>query len=342
MLKFSVGFNGSLGFVDVVAKYRDYIEDIYFVGPGLASGRASGGRLGAQSYTLALHQTLLRAKALKLATNMVFDALCVGSDYGTNRQGEKVVGVLKIHTDLYGLKAATSVSPIDAQLIKRTFPALRVHGSENMFIRNVVQAKEVAPFCDVLVLDRHMNRDIDSIGDIKKATGRSVCLVANEACVLECSNRIQHLNHVSHQQSLRVNYYLPCVRKYQQDKAAVLKSPIIRPEDVGHYEGLADSIKLATRATSDDRIDLILNAYVNRRFAGNLFDITESGGLDVYIGMSRRKEGLDPQMDNTQIPADFWEHVTQCNKLCRECGYCDQIAGKAFRTVAVKRAEAVG
>ena len=342
MQRFSIGFNGSLAFMDAIEKYRDHVAEVYFVAPAMASGRASGGRLGAQSYTLALHQMLVRAKEWGLPTNILFNALCVGSDYGSNRQGEKVVSILQIHGELYNVRAATVVSPIDAQLIKRALPDATVHASVNMFIRNPVQAREVAPFCDVLTLDRNVNRDLEMVRKIKEATGKPIRLVANEACVPECMNRVQHFNHLSHQQSVGVSYYLPCVRQFQEDPATLLKCPIIRPEDVHRYDGLVDGIRLASRIAGDMRIDLMLRAYTTGRFDGNLFDLMESGGLESYICILRKRDGLDPYMDNAQIPPDFHEHVTQCDKLCGDCTYCEQVASKAFRTVPYKKAEAVG
>lgn len=341
MLKLSIGFNGSIAFMGVVEKYKDHIADIYFVPPALASGRASGGRMGAHSYTLCLHQMLVRAKELGIPTNILFNALCVGSDFGSNRQGEKIVAVMNIHTELYNVRSATLVSPLDAQLVKRQFPQVKVHAAEDMFIRNPVQAREVAPFCDALILDRNINRDLDTIRAIKDKTRREIQLLANEACVQECSNRVQHLNHLSHQQSAGTACLLPCLREHEQDHATVIKAPIIRPEDLHHYEGLIGSVKLASRITGDQRLDLTLRAYTSGQFNGNLFDILESPGLDSYIGMMRQRDHQNPYFDNASIPQDFWEHVTQCDKLCRGCTYCDEIAQRAFKLMPFQPAQAV-
>ncbi|NOZ19662.1 MAG: hypothetical protein GXP25_01095 [Planctomycetes bacterium] len=340
MLKFSIGFNGSIAFTDAIQRHRDRIEEIYFAPPGLTSGRASAGRLGTHSYTLCLHQMLVQARDLGIPTNAVFDTLCVGSDYGSNRQGEKIVSIMRIHTELYKVGAATFVSPIDAQLVKRQFPQVKVCASVNMFVRNPVQAREVAPFCDVLILDRTINRDLDAIQAIKRETGKEIRLLANEACVFECRNRIQHLNHLSHQQGLGTRSFFPCIHQYERDHATILKAPIIRPEDLHHYEGVADSIQLSTRITADDRLDLMLQAYTSGQFSGNLFGIVESPGLDGYIAMKRRRDGQDPYFNNAAIPPDFWERATRCGTLCRDCTYCDEIAQGAFTLAPFQRAEA--
>ena len=85
----------------------------------------------------------------------------------------------------------------------------------------------------------------------------------------------------------------------------------------------------------------MLQAYTTGQFGGNLFDIVESPGLDRYIAMMRQRDGQDPHMDNTSIPADFGQHVTECDTLCDDCTYCDEIAEKAFRLVPFEPAKAV-
>ena len=117
----------------------------------------------------------------------------------------------------------------------------------------------------------------------------------------------------------------------------LFKSPIIRPEDVHHYEGLADTIKLASRSSTIEQLDTMLQAYTTGKFDGNLFDIVESGGLDSFLAewreMHKNDDIGDPYLDNSMVPDDFFEVVTHCDRYCHKCNYCANIAKKAYRVL---------
>lgn len=335
MFKISVGYNGRPGFDEVIAKYRNHIADIYFVAPFMPSGRGSPGDAAEQVYALRLHELLKFAMRESIRTNILFNALCVGEGYGSQAVGRAVVEMVQFYSQTYGVSSATVVSLIDGELIKKHFPNLHVHASVNMFIRNPHQAIEVRHMADAIILDRNVNRDLALIREIKAAFGKHIRLLVNEACVPECMNRVQHFNRISHQAEEPQPFHLPCVQRYHNDPAVLFKSPIIRPEDLHHYEGLADSIKVATRASSTEKVELILKAYTTGRFDGNLFDIVESGGLDSYLVQCREMHKADtigePCLDNTAVPKDFFETVTHCDRFCQKCNYCSNVAKRAFR-----------
>jgi hypothetical protein len=85
----------------------------------------------------------------------------------------------------------------------------------------------------------------------------------------------------------------------------------------------------------------MLLAYTAGPFTGNLFDIMESPGIAAYITMMRQRDSQDPCLDSTAIPADYWEYVTQCDKLCARCTYCDEVAKKAFKLMPFQPAKAM-
>ena len=335
MFKISVGYNGKPGFAEVIAKYKEHVADIYFVAPFMPSGRGSPGDAGEQVYTLRLHELLKFAMNEGIRMNILFNALCLGEGYGSPIIGQALAETMQFYIQTYNIASATVVSVIDGELIKKRFPRINVHASVNMFIRNPHQALEVAHIADTIVLDRNVNRDLNLIREIKEQSGKHIRLLVNEACVPECMNRVQHFNRISHQAGDPEPFYLPCVQRYHNDPAVLFKSPIVRPEDVHHYEGLVDSIKIASRASDTEKIETMLRAYSTGTFDGNLFEIVESGGLDTFIAEWREIHKADtvgdPYLDNSVVPDDFHEHVTTCDRYCHKCNYCNEIAKKAFR-----------
>jgi len=339
VFKFSIGFNGDRGFRQLIDKYREHVADIYFSPPFTPSGRGLRGNVGEYVYSLVLHEFLQFARDTGMETNLLLNALCVAGKYGSKQQASLVLNAVQFHARNYGTKSVTVVSPIDGQLIRRHFPDIKIHASVNLFIRNVAQARRVADFSDVLILDRNVNRDLRLIEQIKKDSGKHVRLLANESCILECMNRIQHFNRIAHDIVPMTGRHLPCTARYFSDKATLLKAPIIRPEDLHHYEGVVDTMKLATRNTPNHKLELALQAYTSGSFGGNLFDITESNGMAAYLLTSKERTNgtSEPYLDNSKIPDDFFEHVTQCDFACDACGYCERVAAEAFRMEPISR-----
>jgi len=339
MFKYSVGYNGQQGFEEAIEPYLEYIADVYFAPPYTPSGRVQKGGAVSLDYPVNLDKFLNWARERGLETNLLLNALCTGGEYASNERMAKVQKIVEFYGERYGVKLVTVVSPFDGEVIKRKFPEVKIHSSVNMFIRNAVQAKEVEHFTDVYVLDRNVNRDLEAIRSIKEEVGKPIRLLANEGCVLECMNRVQHFNQISHIDPPIGVRYLLCISKYINDKATVLKAPIIRPEDVHHYEGLVDSMKLATRNQGNDQVKLIVDAYVRQSYDGNLFDLLESNGLIGYLEYcAKQAQGSTmgmPYLDNKAIPDDFFEKVSTCNKLCHKCGYCNKVAERAFQFTSV-------
>jgi len=334
MFKFSIGYNGSKGFEQILRKYRERVSDVYFAPPYASSGRVKMGFVDVE-YPVLLDRFLRFCRSEGIEANLLMNALCGGADYASRKHITKVVGLLGYYRDKYAVSSVTLVSPFDAQIIRKEFPDIKIYSSVNMFIRNPVQAREAAAFADVLTLDRTVNRDLETLHKIRRELpGKHIRLLANEGCIFDCVNRVQHFNQICHLEPPVGPQHLFCLRTFLADKAAILKSPIIRPEDLHHYEGLADSIKLATRTQDDTQLEVTLQAYVSGRFHGDLFDILESDGMAAYLEHCRRQaQGTnlsEPFFANDAIPDDFFQKVTSCDKLCDNCNYCNQIAERAF------------
>ena len=99
----------------------------------------------------------------------------------------------------------------------------------------------------------------------------------------------------------------------------LLENTWVRPEDIHNYEGIVDTVKLATRMHSYP--GMVIDAYVRGRFVGNTLDLFEPGfgrALAPYI------------ISNCDFPSDWFARTSSCDKNCHKCGYCKSTLEKVL------------
>jgi hypothetical protein len=78
------------------------------------------------------------------------------------------------------------------------------------------------------------------------------------------------------------------------------------------YEGLFDTVKLATRSHFDPA--LVLTAYAQGEWNGNLTDLLEPHSSFV----------ISPRiLDNKAFGNDWFEKTSVCGRHCERCSYCE-------------------
>lgn len=180
-----------------------------------------------------------------------------------------------------------------------------------------------------VILDRDRNRDPAALATLAEGLRREwpglrVGVMANEGCLYACPYKTAHDAHIalSRLTACRVgpglNHDLGCLRDFTEEPRRLLASPFLRPEDVGHLEGVVDFVKLCGRSRPATDLRTIVAAYLDGSFAGNLLWL-----LDTQEILADRY-GLD----NQAMPGDFYERTAGCSRRCRECGYCQDLAGR--------------
>lgn len=187
------------------------------------------------------------------------------------------------------------------------------------------------------ILDRSLNRQVHALESLikqirKKFPGRVLELIANEGCLYQCPFKPAHDSHISFANTgnaidhFKMNNELGCVNIVNKKPERLLKSPFIRPEDVNHYDGIIDVVKLCGRTLGADFLMRTIAAYICREYHGNLLDVTDT------------MEWLAQKIDipNEQIPRDFFKVVTACDKVCAECTYCKELFDKIARPLPLR------
>lgn len=332
-MKFAVGYQlpgeDDEPMVEIIADYAEHIAEVYFPWADLPSGRAPlASRRGYTDWTAQreLERDLVRLRELGMRLDLLFNAACYGGRAISEWLENQVRSVLEyMEAGVGGADIVTTTSPFVARTVKRYFPEVEVRASVNMRIGTIKGMQYLADVFDSYHVQREHNRDLPYLRELKAwadAAGKRLIMLANSGCMIHCSGQSFHDNMVAHEAEIdecrnvtEWNAHT-CWRLLQDpaNRVCVLQNTWVRPEDLHHYEGLFDVVKLATRMHARPRA--VIDAYVNRRFRGNLLDLMEPGFGPAFA---------PSVIDNTRFPEDWFERTSTCDRRCHACAYCAQV-----------------
>lgn len=331
-MKFSVGYQlaqqGEECFPEIVRDYLDDIAEVYFPWADMASGRASlASRRGYTDWT-AQHrqeQDLIELRKMGVKLALLFNANCYGEKAVSEHLHNQVVSLLEYMEDLVGgIDVVTTTSLAVAHVVKACFPNVEVRASVNMRLGTVQALEYVADLFDSYYVQRDYNRAPERLHELKTwadANNKRLCLLANSGCLRFCSGQTFHDNLVAHDKGIdetkNMKEFSPfvCWKLYRDRKnwSRILQGTWIRPEDLHHYEQWFSVAKLATRMHSHPR--LVINAYTQRRYQGNLLDLFEPGFGPAFAPFI---------FQNSKLPEDWYEHSIKCSGLT-DCPTCNNV-----------------
>ncbi|MBQ8310156.1 MAG: hypothetical protein IJX80_03980 [Clostridia bacterium] len=337
-MKYSVGFqlyeDGEEPFSNTVSAYREHISEVFFAWQDIPTGRSTiATRHGYTDWTAQarLEEELRAIKAMDIKLDLLFNGNCYGEYAMSQKLENTVISILShLQETVGGVEIITTASPAIAHIVKKHFPAVEVRASVNMRVGSVKGMEYLADLFDSFHVRREYNRDLGHIEMLREwadKNGKRLILLANSGCFSHCSGQTFHDNLVAHEAEIcevqNMTDFTPyvCWRtlKKRENWHMLLENTWIRPEDIHHYDGLIDTMKLATRM--HERPGLVIDAYARRSFYGNTLDLCEPG-----FGIA-----LAPYIINNQaFPADWFAHVTSCNKQCHTCGYCKEVLEKVL------------
>jgi len=337
-MKFAVGYQlpepGEEPFVEMARDYRDAIAEVYFPWADMPSARAALlSRRGHTDWTgqRRLEADLVAFREMGLKLDVLFNANCYGRLAISQHLENQVVSVLEhLAAVAGGADVVTTASLTVARTVQRRFPDVEVRASVNMRIGTVKGMQYVAGLYDAFCVQRELNRDIRALTALRAwadAHGKRLMLLANSGCMAFCSGQVFHDNMVAHEREIDETVNIPdwtphVCWNYLRDRAhwpAVLQNTWIRPEDLHHYDGLFDVVKLATRMHARPRA--VLDAYTRRRCHGNLLDLFEpsfSPALAPHV------------IDSSRFPDDWFERTSTCGRTCHDCSYCRDVLDRVL------------
>lgn len=336
-MQFAVGYqmpeNGE-SFVDIVADYRQHLAEVFFPWIGAASGRAALGRVrGAVDWSLQgrLEEELKEIRRLGVKLDLLFNANCYGERAVSVSLENEVMSII---THLYDLElqpdVLTTASPFIARTVKKYCQNIEIRASVNMRIGTTTAMGYLSDLYDSFYVQRDLQRDIPKVRLLKQwcdEHGKKLLMLANSGCLRHCPSQTFHDNMVAHDSGIdeckNVEGWTPhlCWRLFGEQKQyeEFLRESWIRPEDIHLYDDLMPVVKLATRLHSHPR--MVIGAYVNRSFDGNLLNLLEPGHAPAFVPYS---------IDNKSFPDNWPEIAAACADNCTACGRCAEVLDKVL------------
>lgn len=336
-MKFAAGYQPpqyGQRFPELTESYREHLSEVFFPWPGAPSGRppvlTEAEFLSHQAEDI-LCRDLRDIQAQGIGLDLLMNANCYGEKAVSRQFEQEIRDQISRMTDL-GCKPqiVTTTSLFVAQTFQTWFPEIEVRASVNMRIGTTQAMGYVAELFDSFYLQRDLQRNLDHVRDVRAwcdAHGKKLCMLANSGCLRFCPGQSFHDNLIAHcaeaEQLEPVRDFNPhvCWRLYRSrdNWAEILKATWVRPEDLHHYEGLVDVVKLATRQHSHPQS--VLGAYTSGHWDGNLLDLLEPGFSPAFYPW---------YLDNQSFPPDFFQKTGQCANGCTQCGYCEQVLQQAL------------
>jgi collagenase-like PrtC family protease len=333
-LGFSVPFNDEIETLEEIFKIKklgdNSIKEVYLSGPQEYSGSGRAVRkLSLKQFT----EIVDKIHSEGLRVNLVLNSTCEGSNwYSSDVVREKMGYLKKVHKE-HGVEAVTIANPIYIKEVRRQFPDIQICASVLADIdcveRAVVFAKAGA---NVITPDVNINRNLELLKEIKKATNTELKLMVNEGCLYKCSFRKFHFNFTSHKSKELANtgiqsgvFLANCIRETLTDRSQILKSCWIRPEDTRKYSEITSYFKIVGRSMPRSKVIRCVKAYLAESWDGNLLDL-------LCASLNNYNKTYSDYIDNKSFDENrFFERITSCDKKCYQCSFCNELAEKLIK-----------
>ena len=289
---------------ELVEQCRDYPVTELF--GKLQTDAVGGGRAPYQLGKISRRQLSDHVRHVRdsgFAFNYLLNASCMGNREIT-RKGQKEINKLLDWINDIGVTAVTVASPFMLQMIKARHPHLKVRISVFGGVDRVRKAQMWEELgADCIVLDSILvNRELETLREIRKAVKCDLELMANNNCLTGCAMSPMHMNTLAHAgQAWHENKgffidwcFLKCTEMKLRNPVHYIRSEWIRPEDLPLYEEMGyDLFKLAERDIPTEMMMLRVKAYSERHYDGNLLDLIQAYGFKgVKENHSYYKHGL--------------------------------------------------
>jgi collagenase-like PrtC family protease len=282
-MNLSVAYGFQPGLLERLARFPQ-VKEVY----GCKGASIIGS--GRSAYTLPPISGRALAKAVEdaHAGGMGFNYLLnTASLYGMEqtRSGERAIrrildGLMKLKVD-----AVTAAVPLLVRIIKKHYPELRVRIGAYATVDTAVKAAawEDLGADTICVSAIACNRDFDRLRAIRASVKCDLELIANASCAPGCIWEQTHMHLLSQSSTKKhalkgfcFDYcFVRCSRERLKDPRRYIRSIWIRPEDLELYEDLGyRNFKIVERSCPPDLLIKRVAAYCDRRFEGNLWELT--------------------------------------------------------------------
>lgn len=341
-MKFSIWYNNDINwFIRLITQYKNHISSVYFSPPKSIGNSLREERQNEAEHEKEIIRIIQACNELNIVSILLFNSFSEGDKTGSISNMLKKIAYMKKLSKVW-LRAVNIYNVLYLPFIKRELPELIIYSSVNCGVKEVEMARYFKElWTDVLTIPEEKNRDFKFIKDIKEKLGLQIQVMLNEWCIRNCPFRNIHCVVSSHGWEFDENWewynedwLIPshhCVSFFRKNKKLIFRSCFIRPEDVWFYEDKVDYFKIVSRDFETEKIEKILNAYINRRYDWNLFDLIDFPVHPNGVSIS--------YIDNNRLTErDFFNKIQKCQSNCDACNICEEFIGdKIYDEKYIKR-----
>lgn len=262
--------------------------------------------------------------------NYTINAACFGnlefSDTGIKQIKELLTDLKNI-----GVENLTLTTPGIIELVKCIAPEMKIKASAICQINSVEKLKHYLRLgIDRFVVEPSIIRDFTILRNMAKIASDKMEIIINDKCMRDCPYRIFHYNQTAHDNNENAEsyYFMSCGVEKSQNILKYLNLNWIRPEDLCLYQNIGIKyLKVEGREfIKTGNVERLLESYINESFDGNLLDL-----LHVFAPYDFIHQ---PYIDNKKLEGyvkGFYNEDVVCQQVCKQCGYCESYARKAFK-----------
>lgn len=325
-MKFSIWYNEQPDFFDLLKQYKDNISTVYFAAPSelIPSWRPI---LQDSDYEEQIKKLIITCNKYWIKTILTLNATTEWKNTWDKDHMLSIISYIKKLREFW-LTSVSLTNLLYVKFIKKAVVWIEVYSSVNCYVKTLEQAIYLKNlWIDILTIDRDINRNTTLIKQIKQKTWLKLQIMLNEWCVKNCPFRHTHFNiianqvedNISNQKVWKYNLIerFSCTPLVDENKRIIFRMPIIRPEDLVHFDWICDYFKLVTRWLPTQKIKLMLDAYIVQEYHWNLFDILDMSIIDYHLYV--------PYIDNDKLTKlDFFHDLQKCPWDCDACTNCDK------------------
>nr|WP_288977116.1 U32 family peptidase [uncultured Blautia sp.] len=312
-----------------ISKNETRVKDTYGCIPFDNVGGTRVGSLISQTTSDYLKKYLDKSYQYGLGFNYIMNGTCHG-DISHNEMYDKTYKIIRTLEGL-GVNQITVSTPYLIQFVQKNFPKMHVTASINICISSISELNLMKSFgVKKIVIDRHINRNFRLLKKLVSYSDIEIEVLVNSMCLLFCSMHQFHNNINTHysensDKDFCFNYpYARCYKTYLSNPIEMLCSGWIRPENLVDYANIGvTNFKIEGRGEDQELVLNIIQAYLEQKYNGNLFDL-------LFTGYNVKKQ-VSAYILNQELD-DFIQMFLEHDIDCRQCGgnnpKCKKVASK--------------
>jgi collagenase-like PrtC family protease len=244
-----------------------------------------------------------------------------------------------VFTDFYLLNALGRRGPATVGALEAV-PSVNAHIDNPRKLRICLEMVAESGFRrpQKIILDRALNRRPEALAKMAatihdRYSPMAIGLLANEGCLPDCPFKPAHdahlalgNMHLTRENTYDLNVDLGCIKAFHTHPERIFQSPFIRPEDVDRLAPAISFVKLGGRTLGTAFLQRVIDAYILRRYRGNLLDLMDT--LEALASVIH--------VAGDALPDDFYDRMCACPDNCRTCGYCRRLARKVVRQLPLQ------